>query len=406
MTGPGPHRSPGLIVCATLDVQDHTHMMRLPSLFHAFAALCAFIAAGFGGSALATDSSGSRITTYRDTRLPGRLVVNSVLGNAYAFDLQTGERYALPRLSANRAPSRDQWAAGSGPFILRWYSNVTAHGKVPIFIFDSRSWTKVGQLWVNSEFSAPKLSPDGRYVLSFWQDDARGEGPKDQRLTVFDAQSGRPVKRGSRLDGKLMVGDPASWLPDGRYVYRVARKLYVSSPLTKTENLLANLPLPDNVMVGGPAAGGSLAVSPDGTRLAFTIGESRRESRDMHIWVVNLDGTGLHRLTSPPDPRSALHFEFGSPTWSPDGRWVAGVLYMKGSTTAPVFPPDDTVAPAWKVTGTTGCSSSPVFVVPANAENVAISWPAYDARYGVKVKVPSGKAGEWLSSCESIEWLP
>jgi dipeptidyl aminopeptidase/acylaminoacyl peptidase len=166
------------------------------------------------------------------------------------------------------------------------------------------------------------------------------------------------------------------------------------------------LPLPNNVIAGGRTAGGAISVSPDGTRVAFTMGESRGSSRDTHIWVVNLDGTGLHRLTSPPNPRSGSNFSFGSPTWSPDGKWVAGVLDMKGRLSAPVFPPGDTVAPASQIIGTTGCGSSPVVVLPANAEHVAISWPAFDARYNVKVKASSGRGAEWLTSCNSIAWLP
>lgn len=358
-------------------------------------------------AAEAVAKSGSDMAGYRDTQLPGRLVVNSNLGDGFVFNLRSGERLALPRLMASgRNASKDIWTAGSGPLVLRWYSNIGERGKVPLFVFDSRTWRPLGELKVNAQFIMPKLSPDGRYILSFWRNLSEGEGPDDVRLTVFDTRSSRPVKRGSRLDGKLMLGNLADWLPDGRYVYRAARKLYVSSPTAGSDRLLAELPLPDSVITGGSTAGGAVSVSPDGTRLAFTMGESRGSSRDTHIWVVNLDGTGLHRLTSAPNPRSGSNFNFGSPTWSPDGKWVAGVLDMKGAVSAPVFPPGDTIAPASQIIGTTGCGTSPVVVVPANADRVPISWPAFDARYNVKVKAPSGRGVQWLSSCGSIAWLP
>ncbi len=34
--------------------------------------------------------------------------------------------------------------------------------------------------------------------------------------------------------------------------------------------------------------------------------------------------------------------------------------------------------------GTTGCALSPSFVLPVEAVKVAISWPSYDKKYGLK----------------------
>jgi Tol biopolymer transport system component len=55
--------------------------------------------------------------------------------------------------------------------------------------------------------------------------------------------------------------------------------------------------------------------SPDGERIAFSTGGfSGSEATD--IYVINNDGSGLHRLSYPP----ALNY---SPRWSPDGRQLA-----------------------------------------------------------------------------------
>lgn len=348
----------------------------------------------------------SEATTFQGASLPGRLIVNSSLGDAFIADLQTGQRTALPRMSSGPRGSEDQWMSSPGPLVLRWYGNSSWRGEVPLFVFDSRTWTPLASSKVYSQFSFPKLSADGRYILAFWQNGSANEGIGDRQLTIFDSRSGKPLKRGSRLDGKLIVGNPAAWLPDGRYVYRMADKIYLSSPTSREERLIAQLRLPQSVGLGGPTEGGHMAVSPDGAKVAFTLGESRGNTGDIHIWVMNLDGSNLHRLTSAPDSSSPLKFSFISPTWSPDSRWVAGVLRMQGTVAAPVFPSDETVAPAWKVIGATGCGSSPVFVLPADARNAAISWPRYDARYNVKVRAPSGRQGQWLSTCESVAWIP
>lgn len=151
-----------------------------------------------------------------------------------------------------------------------------------------------------------------------------------------------------------------------------------------------------------------MVASPDGNKIAFTWSEPRGTAWDTYLWVVNVDGTGLRRLTRVPDPSTALGFGYGSPTWSPDSAWVAGVVYMDGSVVAPIFPPDQSFPGVpGGITGSTGCATNPVFVLPADADKVAVSWPMYDVKYGVKVRAASGgDGGQWLSTCGDIAWLP
>ncbi|MBW8829739.1 MAG: PD40 domain-containing protein [Burkholderiales bacterium] len=394
--------------------------MRFIRLACILATLLALMVGGCGGggdsgavgsASTPPPASSATINTYGNTNLPGRLITNSPQG-AYAFELRTGQQVSLPKSTATNDPGRDRWEGTSmtGTTALRWYINVSLTGAAPVALVDSTSWQQKGTLDLKTEFRKPMLSPDGRYILSFWQDQSAGETAESERLTIFDVATGQPIKRGSRLDGVLMKGSPAAWLPDGRYVYTVRNKLYRSSPTSSASELIATLALPGSSPDEGvPLAwGNTLAVSPDGKKLALTWSEAaRNSSTDTHIWVVNMDGTGLHRLTSAPDPQSALNYAFTSPTWSPDGQWVAGVLDMGGVAVAPVFPPDQAFPGVpGGIIGATGCGSSPVFVLPVNAENVPISWPAYDVNHGVKVRNPSGDGGRWVSACDSIAWIP
>jgi hypothetical protein len=59
------------------------------------------------------------------------------------------------------------------------------------------------------------------------------------------------------------------------------------------------------------------AVSPDGRRVAFTVGTVREAENKYHreVWVVGLDGGAPARWTSPGT-------ESSNPRWSPDGRWL------------------------------------------------------------------------------------
>ena len=54
--------------------------------------------------------------------------------------------------------------------------------------------------------------------------------------------------------------------------------------------------------------------SPDGTRIAFTNGSRQQRG----IWVMNADGSGLARLTTPDRP--LLDHDFA---WAPDGSAIA-----------------------------------------------------------------------------------
>jgi DNA-binding beta-propeller fold protein YncE len=330
------------------------------------------------------------------------LLVNSPGGQAVLFNLRTADRTALP--ASAQSPEADHWVASAdGHKALRW-NTADWRSEIPVSFFDGTSLASSGNdLLLPTRITSPLLSSDGAKILTFWQ-----PGTEDQRLTIFDAASAQPLKQGSQLDGESVTAKVAAWLPDGRYIYMSGATLYVSSPGSNSSQQVATLDLPSNNEIegGGYVAGQSdIAVSPDGRQIAFTWHERRSASTfDTNIWVVNVDGTSLHRLTSAPDTNSPISFTYGSPTWSPDGRWIAGVLFMGGTVAAPVYPDEPFLGS--RVVGTTGCGSSPVFVLPSDAQNVAVSWPRIDRTRTVKVKSADGSGGEWVTSCATIQWLP
>jgi len=78
-------------------------------------------------------------------------------------------------------------------------------------------------------------------------------------------------------------------------------------------------------ITNNPAEDAESDLSPDGSKIAFA---SDREKPNFHIYVVNVDGSGLVKLTS----------ETGgdlSPRWSPDGKRIAfsrvGAIYVMDS---------------------------------------------------------------------------
>ena len=345
------------------------------------------------------------VSTYGAGVLPGRLLVNAPDGRqARLFNLTTGEQRSLPLSSSG---SFDVWSVSQdGQTLARWTRDDSQSG-YPVSWFDAASLAPRGSEQRVSNLlglSELQLSAGSRYVLAQYGDGYRAP----RRLTVFDAQSFALVKQGSQLDGADVVADPQAWLPDGRYVYLRANELWVSSPQRTTSELLARLALPSNDAVDGSsyvAGQSSLAVSPDGSRIAFTWRVRRGNGMDTQIFTARIDGSELRQMTAVADAADPLSYAFGSPTWSPDGQWVAFVLYMNGATAAPVWP-DDRIGAA-RVIGTTGCDASPVYVLPASQATArSFQWPAVTPALALKVRAASGDTGQWVTSCATVRWLP
>jgi TolB protein len=144
------------------------------------------------------------------------------------------------------------------------------------------------------------ISPNERQIV--WHSSRGGtfrlyianiDGKRARQLTPRDRQ------------GRSLDAD-ASWSPDGRRIVfassRTPKGLYIMDVRTgKFEHFAA---------AGEDAE--DPAWSPDGRRIAF---QSKRDG-NLEIYVINLDGTGLSRLTDHPAAD-------GRPAWSPDGQWIA-----------------------------------------------------------------------------------
>ena len=143
----------------------------------------------------------------------------------------------------------------------------------------------------------------GTNGLIVFTSDSNGDGTQ---LYVIDAVGSPPTQLTAF---GYPIEDPA-WSPDGtRIAFSRNGDLSIIDP-----DSLAITPVTDpsnSVEAHEPAW------SPDGTMLAF----SRQSGADTGIWRINVDGTGLRRLTNRAD---------SDPAWSPDGgsiaftRWAIG----------------------------------------------------------------------------------
>jgi Tol biopolymer transport system component len=144
----------------------------------------------------------------------------------------------------------------------------------------------------------PAISPDGQFLAYNGRTNGR------PRIYLQPADGGRPVNITEGMEGAQASPD---WSPDGR------RLLFISYEATAARILTMPPTGGDVRRIYSAGYDGDVPEaakwSPDGTRIAFDLGDS--------LMTMAADGSGLTLLGHAPDAHSL--------TWSPDGRWIAGV---------------------------------------------------------------------------------
>jgi hypothetical protein len=302
-------------------------------------------------------------------------------------DLDTGATRLLPfSATTTHGSGWDYWyAARSARELLR----INSTGDVEFF--DQATLRRKAGFSLNNLpgthapefFGAARVSPDGRYVLGYWKANTRQDEPE---IVVFDRQ-GHIVQNGSpfRYD-TTRNRYAADWLPDSRhYVYLVDDKIIIRE-VGSDKVLHVPLRLPPNLGTGMA----SVAVSPDGKRLAMTLAANMKNGKGGMtpfnlLFVSQLDGSRLHELSRPSDRVLGQGISMGhdSPSWSPDGRWL-------------IFTQRDAV-PYGALTSVSPCTK--VMVLPAEDTQRAIDGE-HDSP---DVVLHAGTAP--VVSCHSVQWL-
>lgn len=146
----------------------------------------------------------------------------------------------------------------------------------------------------------PKLSHDVRLIAV--------PPTFDDGLMVMDLQ-GRILHNLSSFQGVKIDKGNVNWMPDNTLLFSIGKKICRTNAAFTQASVIKELNFAD---------WGDLAVSPDGSKLAFAGGN--------HIWMMNIDGSNLVQVTT--SSKTEV-----SPEFSPDGKWL--VLGTDYHTTGP-----------------------------------------------------------------------
>ena len=214
----------------------------------------------------------------------------------YVLDLESGRRQRLTNPPAGTSGDGDPSWSPDGTtlaFVRNTYSIIQDVYTVPAEGGRPRRITAASR-----KIPDVAWSPDGtRLVFTVYDDGSH-------RLWSVPADGAGPARAMGVGEGAMtLTVDPSGGrLAYSRYTWRF-RFWKVELPSGRAEAL---------PLVSSTRFDSELAVSPDGSRLAFVS----TRSGDFEVWISRTDGVDARRLT---DFRGSL---VSGPSWSPDGRWV------------------------------------------------------------------------------------
>ena len=168
------------------------------------------------------------------------------------------------------------------------------------------------------------VSPDARWVAyQAWPEPRDGQPSGDPSLVARDLASGDTL---TLLEDAARLSD-LRFLPDGRRVL-IATGAFGDEPGRILLREMGPSPARTLVTLGGIGLiDTTLVLSPDGERVAFTVGHYDEPApvSKVGIEVVRLDGAGRREVVSP-------DYFVGHPTWTPDGKRI---VYFRGKGGTP-----------------------------------------------------------------------
>jgi WD40-like Beta Propeller Repeat len=286
----------------------------------ASAAALALTACGGGGGGDAP--AGDTATTGQTTSLAGTMYY-IFAGNLKKIDLSSGkvtqlggreDRATIPGFL--QSTIFDVSIDGKEVMLLiepaisepGWYDDVYFNLVSSSNLLQVNSRYKINRDTVSGE---AKLSPDKSKIATKWLNPSP-RGDKPIQSIFVRRRTGEVIIRYDR-DGSANDIDEMAWMPDGN--------LLLVTPLGVSKTTDTTLLNAKFLFKPSLPSWNSIAVSPDGTRLAL--------KSDRHIYTMNIDGSKLVQVTDSDNKDNEL-----KPEWSPDGKYLVfeASVFSYGST--------------------------------------------------------------------------
>lgn len=194
----------------------------------------------------------------------------------------------------------------SGPFNSKLVATTDQSGNKEVVVMN---WNGSDRTVVTSERNvalSPNWSPDTKQIIYSLYTKRKGSPQQNVSMYLHNLET----KKRTLLSNRNGTNSGGSFHPDGKsVVLTISRN---GNPDLFRINLNGDQ---ISQLTRGPAGAMNVeaAVSPDGTKIAFS---SDRSGKQPMIYVMNIDGSNVKRLTFRGDYNS-------TPSWSPDGKKIA-----------------------------------------------------------------------------------
>ncbi|MGN5953285.1 TolB family protein [Sphingobacterium lactis] len=159
--------------------------------------------------------------------------------------------------------------------------------------------------WDHIGITEAHISPNEKYIALDAQHFA------EMPMTIIDAKTGEYVSAWRVKGLSYLEYSSPIWTADNTLYCRMGNSVYVCSPNDGYQSI-------KNVLTMKGI--GYLTVNPQGTKFAFR--------KNKHIWMCDIDGSNLQQITTGYTSDIISYDGESSPTFSPDGKYIA----FSGST--------------------------------------------------------------------------
>jgi hypothetical protein len=235
-----------------------------------------------------------------------------------------------------------------------------------------------------------RLSRDGRYTAVVYADESISGALA--HLVIYNRNftniiSDSTMRRISVGDDSRFISRGLDWSQDGQIVYAYAKSIFLTSPYGTEGVPLLTLPDSDAPISDEYPVPATPRISPDGTKVAFRyVTEANLYQASATIWVMNIDGTDLHQLSSAPE---ALYQMFNDLAWSPDGKYI--LTQAGGFGNDPI----------------TGGAQNKLYAIPSTSRNVPLNCEGPDGVICVRTyfKSPESLTNVFHPYGGEFEWI-